>query len=246
MRPLDSSRLWRPFGKCLWGWKQPLPALLAWLSACHLHFILNCLAIQVSMLSLDYETKILFTGVVIPGTWTWVLSALWMPTPCCLNGILPWMKLMGAAGMDWNTSVGCLHQSGGNTRNRLCRRERFFLPFLRWIRIYFLQWMFLLQWQSQENPIYNAYERDIAVVNIFFGQSTAFGKSIWWKFYLSLAEFSRAEKMTWFDFASNIGGTTLCWWWWVDRQLLICRWDNWSHPRHQLRLYSWTFILGLH
>ena len=27
----------------------------------------------------------------------------------------------------------------------------------------------------QDNPVYNAYERDIAVVNIFFGDSTVFG-----------------------------------------------------------------------
>ena len=63
---------------------------------------------------------------------------------------------------------------------------------------------------AQENPVYNAYERDIAVVNIFFGQTTAFGKSIWMiKVLISpVIEFSRAEKMTWFDFVSNIGGIT--------------------------------------
>ena len=37
---------------------------------------------------------------------------------------------------------------------------------------------YLILRHFQENPAYNAYEKDIAVVNIFFGQSTAFGKSI--------------------------------------------------------------------
>ena len=47
MRPLEGSRLWRPFGKFLWGRKQPVPALPAWLSARSLHFIVNFVAIQV-------------------------------------------------------------------------------------------------------------------------------------------------------------------------------------------------------
>ena len=34
---------------------------------------------------------------------------------------------------------------------------------------------FLFFHPPQEDPVYNAYERDIAVVNIFFGQTTAFG-----------------------------------------------------------------------
>ena len=62
--------------------------------------------------------------------------------------------------------------------------------------------------------MYNAYDRDIAVVNIFFGESTVFGerkqnkvKNIGFKvdniFFL---EFERSKKMTWFDFFSSIGG----------------------------------------
>ena len=54
-----------------------------------------------------------------------------------------------------------------------------------------------IRWHFQDNPVYNAYERDIAVVNIFFGQSTAFGKSIWWGFLippLSLLQSSQERK----------------------------------------------------
>ena len=33
----------------------------------------------------------------------------------------------------------------------------------------------------QDSPVYNAFERDIAVLNIFFGDSTVFGK--WFGFF---------------------------------------------------------------
>ena len=71
--------------------------------------------------------------------------------------------------------------------------------------------LFFLLKPSQEDPVYNAYERDIAVVNIFFGQTTAFGNFFLAKLFipsLFLKEFSRSEKMTWFDFAANMGGIT--------------------------------------
>ena len=71
-------------------------------------------------------------------------------------------------------------------------------------------------WCLQGDPMYNAYDRDIAVVNIFFGESTVFGErkqnKIWnnyiksIKFFLSSSEFERSKKMTWFDFFSSIGG----------------------------------------
>ena len=60
--------------------------------------------------------------------------------------------------------------------------------------------------------MYNAYDRDIAVVNIFFGESTVFGKRIFFKNHffevdqISSLEFERSKKMTWFDFFSSIGG----------------------------------------
>ena len=82
-----------------------------------------------------------------------------------------------------------------------------------------------LTWEClQGDPMYNAYDRDIAVVNIFFGDPTVFGerkqnktKEYW---FLKLkrilvskvdkilfpSEFERSKKMTWFDFFSSIGG----------------------------------------
>merc|ERR1711974_371908 len=51
----------------------------------------------------------------------------------------------------------------------------------------------LLSSLTEGNPKYNAYEKDIAVVNIYFGDSTVF-------------EYERAPKMTWLDFISGFGG----------------------------------------
>ena len=55
---------------------------------------------------------------------------------------------------------------------------------------------------------YNAYEKDIAIVNIFFGKSTVFGKKP--QFYSHekkcFPEFERSPKMTWLDFISGFGG----------------------------------------
>ena len=62
--------------------------------------------------------------------------------------------------------------------------------------------------------MYNAYDRDIAVVNIFFGESTVFGERKQNQIKnngfevdkISSLEFERSKKMTWFDFFSSIGG----------------------------------------
>ena len=80
--------------------------------------------------------------------------------------------------------------------------------------------------------MYNAYERDIAVVNIFFGQSTAFGKSTSWKFLIPpLSPYNRVLKS---------GKDDLVW-------FRLQYWGHhWSHPRHQLCLYSRAFLLALH
>ena len=66
----------------------------------------------------------------------------------------------------------------------------------------------------QNDPEYNAFERDIAVVNLFFPDSTVFGQYIIFKstntHTLSCkslcTEFERSPKMTWFDFISSFGG----------------------------------------
>ena len=60
---------------------------------------------------------------------------------------------------------------------------------------------------------YNAYEKNIAIVNIFFGGSTVFGEEtsleekhrchLKYSFY---SEFERSPKMTWLDFISGFGG----------------------------------------
>ena len=67
--------------------------------------------------------------------------------------------------------------------------------------------------------MYNAYEKDIAVVDLYFGDSTAFGKHLTYHVPVDtvlqlrlpynlaiLSEFERAPKMTWLDFISNFGG----------------------------------------
>ena len=57
---------------------------------------------------------------------------------------------------------------------------------------------------------YNAYEKDIAIVNIFFGDSTGFGELQFLTFepimLFSVPEFERSPKMTWLDFISGFGG----------------------------------------
>ena len=60
----------------------------------------------------------------------------------------------------------------------------------------------------QGAPDYNAYRRDIAVLNLFFGDSTAFGKDDKLRLVLSFfcTEFERSLKMTWVDFMSQFGG----------------------------------------
>ena len=67
----------------------------------------------------------------------------------------------------------------------------------------------LLYFQSDTK--YNAFERDIAVVNIFYGKSTATGKEklIYHNIILSyflISEFVKTRKMTIIGFLSNIGG----------------------------------------
>ena len=60
----------------------------------------------------------------------------------------------------------------------------------------------------QTHATYNAYERDIAVVNIFFGKTTATGNFGCFlgntKVYCS--EYEKTLKMTNVDFLANIGG----------------------------------------
>ena len=53
---------------------------------------------------------------------------------------------------------------------------------------------------------YNAYEKDIAIVNIFFGEPTAYGESTCQCCSQCSSEFERLPKMTWLDFISGVGG----------------------------------------
>ena len=75
-------------------------------------------------------------------------------------------------------------------------------------------WHSLCNWPTvpQGNLYYNAYEKDIAIVNLFFGEPTVFGvfniKSQNWLNWrlLLFSEFERSPKMTWLDFISGFGG----------------------------------------
>ena len=61
----------------------------------------------------------------------------------------------------------------------------------------------------QDQAHYNAYEKDIAIVNIFFGESTVFGIKATIPFpskTFVVPEFERSPKMTWLDFISGFGG----------------------------------------
>ena len=59
----------------------------------------------------------------------------------------------------------------------------------------------------QDVTYYNAYEKDIAIVNIFFGEPTAYGESVDIFCYLfHVPEYERLPKMTWLDFISGFGG----------------------------------------
>ena len=54
---------------------------------------------------------------------------------------------------------------------------------------------------------YSAYEKDIAIVNIFFGEPTVFGESQSYFYDITcFPEFERLPKMTWLDFVSGFGG----------------------------------------
>ena len=64
----------------------------------------------------------------------------------------------------------------------------------------------------QGQKYYNAYQKDIAIVNIFFGEPTVYGEL---QYYLNqlkttnepcFPEFERLPKMTWLDFISGFGG----------------------------------------
>merc|ERR1712128_232109 len=51
----------------------------------------------------------------------------------------------------------------------------------------------MLKTLTKSEPRYNAFERDIVVLNIFFGKSTAI-------------EYEKSRRMTETDFLSNLGG----------------------------------------
>ena len=51
----------------------------------------------------------------------------------------------------------------------------------------------IFQQKVKQSPTYEAYEKDIAIVNFFFGKST-----LW--------QFERAENMTWSDYIAQLGG----------------------------------------
>ena len=60
---------------------------------------------------------------------------------------------------------------------------------------------------SIEDEFYNAWEEDIAVVNIFFGKDTVMGeKALKKSLYTIFSEFERSIKMGPVDFVASLGG----------------------------------------
>ena len=71
----------------------------------------------------------------------------------------------------------------------------------------------LLEGLEKENAPYDAFARDIAVLNIYFGEPGFQGES---EFRIRIVlkadrflyhpEYERSQRMTWFGFLSNVGG----------------------------------------
>ena len=93
------------------------------------------------------------------------------------------------------------------------------MSILRGVRFLLTQWnacklnltlRLMFDDQKQESMHYNAYETDIALVNIFFGDPTAYGDYANFYHYfiykINIKEFERLPKMTWLDFISGFGG----------------------------------------
>ena len=61
-----------------------------------------------------------------------------------------------------------------NTPRRRCQEMKYYLTSVR----YGIERLFenICDKPMQDVPMYNAFERDIAVLNMFFGESTVFGK----------------------------------------------------------------------
>ena len=111
----------------------------------------------------------------------------------------------------------CQVQWGRSTPLNQWSPMRSFLPWQR--SAFIVLFKRNVQICSQDDPVYNAYERDIALVNLFFPDSTVFGQSsiqkvkLWKIPYqtniiknITSAEFEKSPKMTWFDFISSFGG----------------------------------------
>ena len=68
----------------------------------------------------------------------------------------------------------------------------------------------VLKTQDAKYRKYNAFEKDIAVLNIYFGKATVTGENIrkginnFWQFLIS--EYQTNKRMTVWDLISNIGG----------------------------------------
>ena len=59
----------------------------------------------------------------------------------------------------------------------------------------------------REDSEYNAYDKDIAVVNIFFGKPTTIGRGFLLNYFkFPTAEYERIKRMTAIDFISSMGG----------------------------------------
>ena len=59
-----------------------------------------------------------------------------------------------------------------------------------------------------QDQVYNAFKKDIAIVNIFFGEPTVYGElqPHFENLENVFPEYARLPKMTWLDFISGFGG----------------------------------------
>ena len=118
-----------------------------------------------------------------PEIWTLVPSAAW-PHPLWWNGCEASKQPMGTSIPA--TPAGCLDPWDSNTLNQWLVTN-WFLLLQRWMILLILftigRHLFLTNlhpvndksFPQKGNPEYNAYEKDIAVINLYFGDSTVFG-----------------------------------------------------------------------
>ena len=218
MWPLDSPRLWGSNGSGPKSKHKALLPLPSWLQPhCLLNFNHLC---RVQVRNEVFKLKSIFTFQTLRLSQPEFESVLWPGLILCSTEVAA-------------HSRSCLRKRWHQLRSRHVKSNEERIP----------PWIDGLQWDpdiprtgkglvssiylseilsfTQDSPQYNAYDRDIAVVNIFFADSTVFGLFIFhiclminvykatihiWYMDVLFAEFEKSPKMTWFDFISSLGG----------------------------------------